>query len=81
MHRRVIGQFVADFLGQVADSLIKDIADALEKQEGENVATELGVIDIAAQDVGGLFKECIQLGLCHAAEWDGERERVVRHAF
>ena len=72
LHRRIVGQFVADLPRQIADRLLEDVADALEEKQREDVAAKLGVIDIAAQDVGGFFEEGVQLRLGHAAKRDGD---------
>ena len=77
LHGQVAGQFVAEFAGELANGLLEDIADALEEQQREHVAAKLGMIDIAAQNVGGLLKEGVQLRLCHAAERNGNSLRFV----
>ena len=71
LHRRIVGQIVAEGLRKSSDRLLEDVADAFEKEQRKNVAPKLRVINVATQDVGSLFKECIQLCLCHAAQWDG----------
>ena len=53
----------------IADFFIEAVTNALIEQKREHVATELGVIGAAAQDVGGCIEETFQLTLSHAPGW------------
>ena len=74
-------QFVAQVLSQLADGFLEDVADAFEEEQREDIAAKLGVIDVAAQNVGGLFQKGIQFRLGHSAERNRNGSYFFRHDF
>jgi len=54
--------FVASFIDDLLVLLVPDIADALEKQQRENVGLEVSRIHRTAKDVRGFPQMTFQLG-------------------
>jgi hypothetical protein len=64
MHTRVAGKFgVPKLFLKSRDVLQIHVTDALVEEQGEDVATKFRMIHTASQEVGGLFKKGVKLGL------------------
>ena len=82
VHFGILGEIgVAKAFGQPGKLFEVDVANSLEEEQGEDVATEFRVIHIAPEDVRRLVEECIELCLSKASLWacQGGRSRSGNH--
>ncbi len=92
---RIAGQLQRLFLRQArldqgiglgADLFPITVVDALVEQQGEHIAAKLGMVGVAAQDVGGLVEITFQLALGHTAggthhNWFGKKSQLLKSVF